>query len=142
MRSLSPSLIQLVYLQNKQEQESPHKYLPCGFSSSARILAIGVIFEVNLSLAYLACSSWITQFQPSVSFHIETSHFFCSAKQMTGFYRKRNIELKWVKLTPNYFTAISPKCFEKKFPNFSMTCKTGIRSANSEKYRLWVEIHL
>ena len=25
-------------------------------------------------------------FQPSVLFHIRTSHLFCSAKQMTGFY--------------------------------------------------------
>ena len=35
-------------------------------------------------------------FQPSVAFHIETSHFFCSAKQMTGFYMKRNTGLKQV----------------------------------------------
>ena len=30
-------------------------------------------------------------FQPKVVFHIKTSHFFCSAKQMTGFYMKYNI---------------------------------------------------
>ena len=36
-------------------------------------------------------------FRPSVVFHIETSHLFCSAKQMTGFYMKRNTGLKWVK---------------------------------------------
>ena len=36
-------------------------------------------------------------FQPSVGFHIETSPLFCSAKQMTGFYMKCNIGLKWVK---------------------------------------------
>ena len=35
-------------------------------------------------------------FQPSVVFHIETSHWFCSAKQITGFYMKHNTGLKWV----------------------------------------------
>ena len=32
--------------------------------------------------------------QPSVEFHIETSHLFCRAKQMTCFYMKRNTGLK------------------------------------------------
>ena len=36
-------------------------------------------------------------FQPSVEFHIETSHLFCRAKQMTGFYMKHKNGLKWVK---------------------------------------------
>ena len=36
-------------------------------------------------------------FQPSVAFHIETSHLFCRVKKMTGFYIKRNAGLKWVK---------------------------------------------
>ena len=36
-------------------------------------------------------------FQPSVAFHIETSHLICCANQMTGFYMKRNTGLKWVK---------------------------------------------
>ena len=36
-------------------------------------------------------------FQPSVAFHIETSHLFCKAKQMTGFYMKRCTGLKWDK---------------------------------------------
>ena len=36
-------------------------------------------------------------FQLSVAFHIETSHLFCFAKQITGFYMKRNTALKWVK---------------------------------------------
>ena len=35
-------------------------------------------------------------FQPSVAFHIETSHLFSRAKQMTGFYMKFNNALKWV----------------------------------------------
>ena len=37
-------------------------------------------------------------FQPSVAFHVETSHLFCGAKQMTGFCMKRNTGLKWVKV--------------------------------------------
>ena len=36
-------------------------------------------------------------FQPSVEFHIETSHLFCRAKQMTGFYMKHKNGLKWAK---------------------------------------------
>ena len=42
----------------------------------------------------------INPFQPSVAFHIETSHLFCktNAKQMSGFYVKRNTGLKWVDL--------------------------------------------
>ena len=35
-------------------------------------------------------------FQPSIAFHIEASDLFCSAKQMTSFYMKRNAGLKWV----------------------------------------------
>ena len=40
---------------------------------------------------------FINPFQPSVVFHIETSHLLFRAKQMTGFYMKRNTRLKWVK---------------------------------------------
>ena len=32
----------------------------------------------------------INLFQPSVAFHIETSHLFCFAKHITGFYMERN----------------------------------------------------
>ena len=39
----------------------------------------------------------INQFQPSVTFRIETSHLICTANQMTGFYMKCNTGLKWVK---------------------------------------------
>ena len=34
--------------------------------------------------------------QPSIAFHIESSHLFCCAKQVTGFYMKRNTGMKWV----------------------------------------------
>ena len=35
-------------------------------------------------------------FQPSVAFHVETSHLFSRAKQMTGFYIKCSTGLKCV----------------------------------------------
>ena len=31
----------------------------------------------------------LNSFQPPVGFHIETSHFFCTANQMAGFYMKQ-----------------------------------------------------
>ena len=39
---------------------------------------------------------FLNSFRPSVAFHIET----CSAKQMTGFYMKRNTGLEWIKAIP------------------------------------------
>ena len=42
--------------------------------------------------------SYINLFQPIVTLYIETSDLFSRAKQMTGFYMKRNNELKWVSL--------------------------------------------
>ena len=41
-------------------------------------------------------SPLINQFQLNVGIHIETSHLFCRAKQITAFYMKRNIKLKQV----------------------------------------------
>ena len=38
----------------------------------------------------------VDPFQPSVAFHIETSHLFCRAKRMTDFYMECNTELKWI----------------------------------------------
>ena len=38
----------------------------------------------------------INSFQSGVAFHIETSHLFSRAKQMTGFYMKSNTGLKQV----------------------------------------------
>ena len=40
----------------------------------------------------------LNPFQPSVAVHIETRYLFCCAKQVTGFYIKCNIRLKWVKV--------------------------------------------
>ena len=45
---------------------------------------------------------FVQPFQPSVAFHIETSHLFCSAKQMTSFYMKQNIGLKTKQMTSFY----------------------------------------
>ena len=42
------------------------------------------------------CLFFLNPFQPSVAFHIVTSHLICNANQMTGFYMKRNNWLKWV----------------------------------------------
>ena len=39
---------------------------------------------------------WVNPFQPSVAFHIETSHLICNANQMTGFYIECNTGLKWL----------------------------------------------
>ena len=44
----------------------------------------------------------INQFQPSVGFHIETSHLKCTSNQMTGFYMKCNTWLKWVEVQVNW----------------------------------------
>ena len=40
----------------------------------------------------------VNPLEPSVAFHIETSHFIDNAKQMTGFYMKCNNGLKWFNL--------------------------------------------
>ena len=40
---------------------------------------------------------WIKAFQPSVAFHIETSHLICILNQMTGFYITCNTE-HWVEM--------------------------------------------
>ena len=45
----------------------------------------------------------LNPFQPSVAFHIETSYFFCSAKQLTSFFMKCNTGLQWVNV--NWATA-------------------------------------
>ena len=38
----------------------------------------------------------VNPFHSSVAFHVEASHLFCRAKQVIGFYMKRNTGLKWV----------------------------------------------
>ena len=38
----------------------------------------------------------LNPFQPSIAFHIETSHFISTTNQITGFFNKCNNVLKWV----------------------------------------------
>ena len=52
--------------------------------------------EVNFS--FCKRKKIISSFQPSVEFHVGTSQLFRRAKEMTGFYMKRNIGQKWVKI--------------------------------------------
>ena len=54
----------------------------------------------------------INPFQPCVAFHIETSHLFYRANQMTGFYMKRNKGLIWVKRS--YFDGTNASKLMKK----------------------------
>ena len=51
-----------------------------------------LIFQFSVSTGI----GMINPFQPSVAFHIETSHLFCVGKKMTGFYMKCNTGLKQV----------------------------------------------
>ena len=49
-----------------------------------------------MEVADIFCS-YFNPFQPSIAFHMETSHLFCSTKQVTGFCMKTNTGLKRVK---------------------------------------------
>ena len=58
-------------------------------------------------------AKWFNPFQPSFALHIETSHFICRAKQMTGFYIKRIIRLHWVNTlteSEGYWFKAQPRC--------------------------------
>ena len=48
----------------------------------------------------------VNLFQPSVTFHVDTSHLIRNENQMTGSYMEYNTGLKWVKLL----------CFEIRKP--------------------------
>ena len=53
----------------------------------------------------LTLTIFISQSNPvqlSFAFHIETSHLFCSAKQLTGYYMKWNTEKKNIKKIETY----------------------------------------
>ena len=58
-------------------------------------------FVFYVSASHFPCllvSICFNPFQPSAAFHIETSHLFCKAKQVTSFYMKHNTGMKWVNL--------------------------------------------
>ena len=42
--------------------------------------------------------TYFKPFQPSVAFHIESSHFISTSNKLAGFYMKCNSRQKWVKL--------------------------------------------
>ena len=60
--------------------------------------------RVSLNLNMIIIYKYVNPYRPSVVFHIETSHLFCRAKEMTGFYIKHNTGLKWVKLWQSWNT--------------------------------------
>ena len=45
----------------------------------------------------------LNPFQPSVAFHIETSHLICNVILTIGFYMRCNTGLKWIKLFKFWF---------------------------------------
>ena len=61
---------------------------------------------------------FINPYQPSVAFHVETRYLFRSATEMTGFYMKRNTELKWVRLNRNYQVIDLKLCLPRFFGRF------------------------
>ena len=78
----------------------------------------------------------VDPFQPDVAFLIETSSLICSANQMTGFYKKCNTRLKWVK---------HKDIFIKMFPfyyNLVKTWKKNLMYSRSIKQELWPETGL
>ena len=56
-----------------------------------------LLYVVTQSIQINNFSESFNSFQASVAFHKETSYLLCRAKKMTGFYMKRNTELKWIK---------------------------------------------
>ena len=75
---------------------------PC--QTSMIEFCVKTILTVNYFCKNLRMDVWegLNPFQPSVVFHIETSHLFCCAKQMTGFYMKRSTRLKWIKYASEF----------------------------------------
>ena len=68
------------------------------FSRYCKVLGkkVGSRFSYNINTLLESGNDLVNPFQPSVAFHIETSHLFYSEKQMTGFYIKLNTGLTWV----------------------------------------------
>ena len=69
-------------------------------------------------------------FQPGVAFHIETSHFFCRIKQMTGFYVECNTG--WNGLIIKYYPALP--CFINSF--FTRFLRTKCLQESPNKHLL------
>ena len=53
------------------------------------------LFFVDFSFVKFELTEWcLNPFQPRVVFHLEASHLFNRAEQMTGFYKRHNTGLK------------------------------------------------
>ena len=70
--------------------------LPFSFRKSFLNIFRAVVKIKNFNFCGIETLSNIYLFQPSFAFHTETSHLFCSANKMTGFYMKSNSGLQWV----------------------------------------------
>ena len=76
-------------------------------------------------------------FQPSVAFHMETSHLIFSADQVNGFYMKCSTELKWVNSPPSFFN-VNLKIIRNVHSGEIISSKTSIKGF----YMLKVSRHL
>ena len=63
-----------------------------------------LLFELSVKKTNVLHGN-INSFQPSVVFHIETSHFICCTIQKTGFYVRCNTGLNGLILIPKYFAS-------------------------------------
>ena len=66
--------------------------------NNERLKAVNYFRKTAALLIFNKVRNRLDPFQSSVAFHIDTSHLFCSAKQMTGFCMKHNPGLKSVDL--------------------------------------------
>ena len=73
---------------------------------------------------------FINPFQPSIVFNKETSHLFCSAKQMTGFYMRHSNGLKWI----NTFSEIK-KQFLLNLLVFNLQIGTDATTTDTRKMK-------
>ena len=73
--------------------------LSCLWKTQNFILIKKVMKQRSYHLGRLSLMLHLKPLQPSVAFHIETSHLLCRKKQMAGFYMKRNTGLEWVKVS-------------------------------------------
>ena len=84
----------------------------------------------------------INIFQPRFTLHIEINRLFCSARQMTGVYIKRNTGLKWV--NPFVFLhPIEPTIIiheSKLFPHLFLILQ--ISSLQSDWKEIWALLFL
>ena len=66
--------------------------------NNERLKAVNYFRKTAALLIFDKVRNRLDPFQSSVAFHIETSHLFCSVKQMTGFCMKHKPGRKMVNL--------------------------------------------